>query len=49
MLAGGTKNPNLDEKLQPRKITADQRRQLLAFLRSLTTPPQLIERPLLPQ
>jgi cytochrome c peroxidase len=36
MLKGGRKNPNLDEKLQPKQITGEQRRDLLAFLRSLT-------------
>jgi cytochrome c peroxidase len=36
MLKGGIKNPNLDEKLQPKQISPEQRRDLLAFLRSLT-------------
>jgi hypothetical protein len=36
MLKGGIKNPNLDEKLQPYNVTQQQRRDLLAFLRSLT-------------
>jgi cytochrome c peroxidase len=36
MLAGGIKNPQLDGKLQPAKITPEQRRQLLAFLKALT-------------
>jgi cytochrome c peroxidase len=36
MLKGGIKNPQLDEKLQPKSLTAEQRRDLLAFLRSLT-------------
>jgi cytochrome c peroxidase len=35
MLKGGLKNPNLDEKLQPYQVTPEQRRDLLAFLRSL--------------
>lgn len=36
MLKGGIKNPNLDEKLQPKQLTPQQRGDLLAFLRSLT-------------
>jgi cytochrome c peroxidase len=36
MLKGGIKNPNLDEKLQPKQLTPEQRRDLLAFLRSLS-------------
>jgi len=36
MLKGGIKNPNLDEKLQVYPVTPQQRRDLLAFLRSLT-------------
>jgi cytochrome c peroxidase len=36
MLKGGIKNPNLDEKLQVYAVTPQQRRDLLAFLRSLT-------------
>jgi cytochrome c peroxidase len=36
MVKGGIQNPNLDEKLQPKQLTPDQRRDLLAFLRSLT-------------
>lgn len=36
MLKGGIKNPNLDEKLQAWRVTPEQRKQLLAFLQSLT-------------
>jgi cytochrome c peroxidase len=36
MLKGGIPNPNLDEKLKPKQLTPEQRRDLLAFLRSLT-------------
>src|SRR5437763_1003648 len=35
MLKGGIKNPNLDEKLKPRKIKPEERSQLLAVLKSL--------------
>ncbi len=48
MLAGGTKNPHLDEKLQPRNISAQEKTQLMAFLRSLTPEPQPFERPQIP-
>ncbi len=36
MLKGGIKNPNLDEKLQVWEVNAQQRRDLLTFLRALT-------------
>jgi cytochrome c peroxidase len=36
MLKGGRKNANLDEKLQPKQLTPQQRRDLMTFLRSLT-------------
>ncbi|MBI4474304.1 MAG: c-type cytochrome [Acidobacteria bacterium] len=36
MLAGGIPNRYLDARITPKRITPDQRRQLLAFLRSLT-------------
>ncbi|TMA20630.1 MAG: c-type cytochrome, partial [Deltaproteobacteria bacterium] len=36
MLAGGVKNPNLDEKLKRAKISPRDRRALLAYLESLT-------------
>jgi cytochrome c peroxidase len=48
MLRGGIKNPNLDEKLKPRKLTAPERTQLLAFLKSLTPEPKPFEKPQLP-
>jgi hypothetical protein len=49
MLKGGIKNPNLDEKLQPKQISPEQRRDLLAFLRSLTpTAKTPYRRPTLP-
>lgn len=46
MLAGGVKNPNPDANLEPRKLTSEQKADLLAFLRALNanytvTPPQL--------
>jgi len=48
MLKGGIANPNLDEKLKPRNITAEERTQLLAFMRSLTPPKTPFQRPTLP-
>jgi len=48
LLKGGNKNPNLDEKLKPRKITAQERTQLLAFIKSLTPEQKPFERPQLP-
>jgi cytochrome c peroxidase len=48
MLGGGIKNPRLDEKLQPRKISPEERTQLLAFLRSLTPDQTPFQRPQLP-
>lgn len=48
MLQGGIKNPHLDEKLQPKTITPAQRRQLLAFLNSLTPDGKPYQRPKLP-
>jgi len=48
ILKGGTKNPNLDEKLKPRKLTAQERSQLIAFLKSLSPEPKPFEKPQLP-
>jgi len=48
MLGGGIKNANLDEKLQPAKITPKQRGQLLAFLKALTPDTKPYPRPTLP-
>jgi cytochrome c peroxidase len=48
MLKGGIKNPHLDEKLQPRMISSEERGQLMAFLRSLTPEPMPFEKPQLP-
>ena len=48
MLRGGIKNPSLDEKLKPRKLSAQERTQLLAFLKSLTPESKPFEKPQLP-
>src|SRR5262245_39337589 len=48
ILKGGNKNPNLDEKLKPRKITNQERTQLLAFIKSLTPEQKPFERPQVP-
>jgi cytochrome c peroxidase len=48
MLKGGIKNPHLDEKLQARTITMEERAQLMAFLKSLTPASTPFTKPQLP-
>ena len=48
VLKGGIANPNRDEKLQPRQISAEDRTKLLAFIRALTPEPTPFERPQIP-
>jgi cytochrome c peroxidase len=48
MLKGGIKNEHLDEKLQPKTLSAQQRQQLMAFLKSLTPATKAYKRPALP-
>ncbi len=48
VLGGGIKNPNLDAKLMPKKLQAEERTQLIAFLKSLTPEQKPFERPQLP-
>lgn len=48
MLGGGRPNPNLDKVLQPKTLTAQQRKDLLAFLRALTPESKPYPRPALP-
>src|SRR5262245_29423492 len=48
VLKGGIENPHRDEKLKAVTLTAAQRTQLLAFLRSLSPPPAPYQRPALP-
>jgi len=48
VLKGGIKNPNLDGKLQAKKLTNQQRDQLMAFLKALTPEQKSFERPKLP-
>jgi cytochrome c peroxidase len=48
MLLGGIKNDKLDEKLQPKTLTPAQKKQLLAFLKSLTPDNRPYRRPTLP-
>lgn len=48
MLKGGIPNKHLDEKLKAWPVTAAQRRELLAFLRSLTPAVRTHKRPTLP-
>lgn len=49
MVKGGIPNAHLDEKLKPARLTATERRELLAFLRSLTPAEKPYKRPKLPQ
>jgi cytochrome c peroxidase len=48
MIKGGIPNPHLDEKLKPRELTAKQRTELLAFLKSMTPENKPYKRPVLP-
>jgi cytochrome c peroxidase len=48
MLGGGTPNPNLDEKLKPKTLTAQQKKDLMAFLHALTPEAKPYPRPKLP-
>jgi len=48
MIAGGTANAHLDEKLKPAKLSAKERGDLLAFLKSLTPDHKPYPRPTLP-
>ena len=45
MLAGGIGNRYLDPRLKPKVVTPEERRQLMAFLRSLTPTTVLLDRP----
>ncbi len=48
VLEGGHPNPYLDEKLQPRNLTAQEKAALMEFLRALTPEQEEFERPVLP-
>lgn len=48
VLKGGIKNAHLDEKLKAKKLTAAERTQLLAFLKSLTPEQKPFEKPQIP-
>ncbi len=51
MLSGGIKdkNPNLDAKLKPVKLSPKERTDLLAFVKALEAPSTPFERPKLPE
>jgi cytochrome c peroxidase len=51
MLSGGIKdkNPNLDARMKPVKLSAKERTDLLAFIKSLEAPVLPFERPKLPE
>ncbi|MFO0985328.1 MAG: cytochrome c peroxidase [Planctomycetota bacterium] len=48
MLKGGIANPNLDVNLKAKQLSADQRRQLIEFLKSLTPQKKPFTRPAIP-
>jgi cytochrome c peroxidase len=48
LLAGGRKNPALDENLTPKELKPEEKAQLMAFLKSLTPESKPFERPTLP-
>jgi cytochrome c peroxidase len=48
VLKGGIKNDHLDEKLQPKTLTPVQRKELMAFLISITPEAKPYKRPALP-
>jgi cytochrome c peroxidase len=48
MLAGGIKNPNLDTRLKPVKLTDAEKKDLMAFIKALRAPDEPFERPKLP-
>jgi cytochrome c peroxidase len=41
---GGNRNPNLDSELHPLHLTAEEKRNIVAFLRSLTGAPRRVEK-----
>ena len=49
VLAGGHPNPYLDEKLQARDVTTQERDALMEFLRALTPEEEEFARPILPR
>jgi hypothetical protein len=48
LLNGGVNNPHKDEKLTARKITAEEKKALMAFLKAISPAPAKFERPKLP-
>jgi cytochrome c peroxidase len=49
MLSGGTKNANLDARMKKVTLTGPEKKQLMAFLKSLESPITAYPRPTLPQ
>ncbi len=49
MLSGGHANDYLDEKLQPRELTDEEKTDMMAFIRSLTSESGEFQRPVLPE
>jgi cytochrome c peroxidase len=48
VVAGGRKNPHLDANMQPKKLTPEEKAQLMAFLKTLTPESKPFEKPTLP-
>ena len=46
---GGTRNPNLDAKIKPLKLTKQEQKDLVEFMQTLTGEPLKVEAPPLPQ
>ncbi len=46
---GGTKNPWLDQEIRPLSLTAQEKQDLLAFLKALTGAPIVVHVPPLPE
>ena len=48
LLKGGIDNPHKDEKLKEHKISAEEKKALMAFLKAISPTPAKFERPMLP-
>lgn len=49
ILSGGIKNPNLDPRVKPVKLSDKEKKDLLAFVKALKAPDEPFERPKLPE
>lgn len=48
LLAGGIDNPHKDEKLKEHKLSAEEKKSMMAFLKAISPTPAKFERPALP-